>query len=145
MSEQVCLACCLTLFQWRLPEGVGRRISHNFRNGASFFLPGNDSVCIHNFTCIPLQQGETERIWGVWFSQFTWGVRHHCSLPPIKQQQQQSNHINRQYHHNTVTQTGQTVTSPNNQPIFSTNTTSGTGSQGEFYETDFSQSKFTQF
>ena len=33
------------VYQW---ERVGRRISHDFRNGEdSFFLPGNDSSCVH--------------------------------------------------------------------------------------------------
>ena len=38
--------------------GVGRRISHDFRNGGSFFLPGNDSLYVHTYN------GESERIWG---------------------------------------------------------------------------------
>ena len=40
--------------------GVGRRISHNFRNGVHF-LPRNNSLYIHT---LPRQQGEREIIWG---------------------------------------------------------------------------------
>jgi len=62
------------VYQW---DGVERRISHDSRNGGSFFLPGNDNLCVH------MHSAAARREYGVGFSQFTWGVRRYC-LPQKK-------------------------------------------------------------
>jgi len=39
---------------WR----VGKRISHDFRNGGSFFMPGNDSLCVHTHSAAARRETE---------------------------------------------------------------------------------------